>query len=140
MLNPNLFMYDDGRVEDTAGHSGLGVMLMGQEQIRQRRAREAQQNAENFSNQVANGGFGFGPLKGLSSSPNLGPLPDAGWDGYFGALQGKENAVRARGGKSNIDMAGSWGPQKSQIRWNTGRMTPPVVQGLRDAGLRYGGY
>lgn len=111
-------MFDDGRYEDVSNQSGLGMQMLGREQIRQRRAADMQRrSAEMMNPQMGS----FGPLKGLMSGANLGPLPDQGWDGYFGAMQGKENAVQAQGGRIGIDMLGSWGPQRSQVSWTTNR-------------------
>lgn len=107
-------MYDDGRVEDTSGHSGLDVMLMGQEQNRLRREQVMQQNRERQMQPNP----GYGPLKGLMDGLGHGPNPM--WDGYFGAMQGKENAIAAQGGKSKIDIAGSWGPQRSSATFQRG--------------------
>lgn len=125
-LNPNLFMYDDGRLEDTSGQSGLGLQMMGQEQNRLRRAQIMEQNRARQTQPYMGG-----PLKGLMDGLGLGPNPM--WDGYFGAMQGKENAIAAQGGKTNIDMRGSWGPQRHGVRFNAG--TAPV-QALANLGIR----
>ena len=132
MINPNLFRYDDGVTEDTTGQTGLGIQMMGREQNRQRRAAVQEQNW----NQMMQPGQ-FGPLRGLSYGLGLGGSP--GWDGYFGAMQGKENAAAAQGGQFDLDL-GSWGPQETSYSWSTQkRMTPEVINGLRQAGIRFGG-
>lgn len=102
-INPNLFMYDDGTTEDLSTQSGLGVGLAGQEQIRQRRARMMDENSRNRMT-----GVPFGPLKGLYDGMGLGG--SSAWDGFFGAMQGKENAVQAQGGNFNFDETsfGNW--------------------------------
>lgn len=110
MINPNLFMYDDGRMEDTTGHDGLGIQMMGVEQNRLRRAKVMEQNREQQMQQR-----GFGPLRGLHDGLGLGPNP--AWDGFFGAMQGKENAIQAQGGKFNFDER-SFGKTKTEPLYN----------------------
>lgn len=102
-INPNLFQYDDGTYEDLSTQSGLGVGLAGQEQNRQRRASVMDQNWQ----QMMQPGQ-VGPLKGLMSGLGLGG--NTAWDGFFGAMQGKENAVASQGGNLDVDVnsIGNW--------------------------------
>lgn len=90
-------MYDDGTSEDLSTQGGLGTVLAGREQNRQRRAAIMEQNAQ----RLMQPGQGFGPLQGLMSGTGLGGSPQ--WDALFGALQGKENAVEAQGGNFRYD-------------------------------------
>jgi hypothetical protein len=129
MINPNMFMYDDGRAEDAGQQTGLGIQMMGREQNRQRRAAEQEKNWQRMMQP------GQGPLVGLSHGLGLGGSP--GWDGYFGAMQGKENAAAAQGGQMDFDL-NSWGPQESSVSWDKRFRTPVTIQGLKNAGLRWG--
>ncbi len=132
MINPNLFRYDDGREEDVTDQTGLGIQMMGREQNRQRRAGVQEQNWQHMMQPGSSG-----PLRGLSYGLGLGGSP--GWDGYFGAMQGKENAAAAQGGQFDFDL-GSWGPQENSLSWSTRlKNGPDVMEGLRQAGLRFGG-
>ncbi len=131
MMRPNLFQYDDGQWEDTEGQSGLGVNLMGRENVRQRRAQLLDQNTAAM---MAPGQQG--PLKGLMYGMGLGGSPE--WDGYFGAMQGKENAVGSQGGRIGIDMRGSWGPQRSAMSWRANSNAPELDNELALNGLRRG--
>jgi hypothetical protein len=130
-MNPNWLQYDDGRWEDTEGQSGLGVNLMGRQQNALRRAALLEHNTAQM---MAPGQMG--PLRGLMHGSGLGGSPE--WDGYFGAMQGKENAVRAQGGRIGIDMAGSWGPQRSGISWRANSQAPELDNELALNGLRRG--
>jgi hypothetical protein len=107
-INPNLFQFDDGRFIDLSGASGLGVKEAGVEQNRLRRAGIMQQN---MAQQMDPARSSFGPLKGLHEGLGLGPNPQ--WDGYFGALQGKENADESQGGNFRFGR-GSWGNPKTE--------------------------
>ncbi len=128
MINPNLFMYDDGRIEDASDQTGLGIQMMGREQNRQRRASEQEKNWQRMMQPGS-----FGPLQGLNSGLGLGGSP--GWDGYFGAMQGKENAAALQGGQMDFDL-GSWGPQESSFSFS--KQKPPV-EALARLGLSFGG-
>jgi len=111
MMNPNMFMYDDGRMEDTSQLSPMGIRAMGHEQNRQRRNAIMQ---ENMQRQMQPGQAG--PLKGLFDGLGLGGSPE--WDAMFGAMQGKENAVQAQGGKFKYDPRRGLGTTKAENMYN----------------------
>jgi hypothetical protein len=113
-INPNLFQFDDSAWANTDAMSGLGLGFAGQEQIRQRRAGLA----DDWWN-TRGSSMGFGPMSSPFAGAAPGVLPSASWDAYFGALQGKENAVGSQGGDLNVNFR----------RW--GRPGNGPVQGLQ---------
>lgn len=94
-FNLNLLVLDDG--QQINAEPGLGMQLVGQEQIRQRRAVDEAQRRE--TNPFPSFGGSFS-------------LPNPMWDGYFGLLQGKENAAQQQGRGFRFDVD-SWGNDKA---------------------------
>ena len=143
-FNPNLLVLDDGSLTDTRGLPGLALKFLGQEQERQRQANMESEGREQD------------PYYGLWSSPASkfaasNPMP--GWGGYFGLLQGKENAANAQGRNFKFDL-NSWGNDKAldvptgrTYFANAGEVAPGLrgrpnaaLAGLQNASTTQNGY
>lgn len=105
-FKPTLFLGDDGRLLDTEDYSPLGLAQLGEEQEGLRRRNMYQQNWENLMQRPQGP---IGPLKSPGEGFGLtGPLGKDQWSGYYGLMQGKENAARMQGYGFRADSPGTY--------------------------------
>lgn len=102
-FNPNLLVLDDGQEFDTTGLPGLALKHLGRQQEIQRKSNMDAEGRE------ANPFYG---LWGNPASNFASDNPMPGFGGYFGILQGKENAAAQAGKRFKFDLS-SWGNDKA---------------------------
>lgn len=94
--NPNLFLGDDGRLIDTSDYPGASLQQLGEEQDMRRRQAMYWKNWDNAFE--TNKARSVGPLKSPGEGFGLtGPLGKDQWSGFYGLMQGKENAAKMQG-------------------------------------------
>ena len=127
-LSPFISLMDDGSQIDTQTASGQGIMNAGIEQNRLRRNQIMDQNSQHQT--------GFGPLKGLMSGLGLGGSPS--WDGFFGAMQMRENTAADNGKRFNVGWRGfGQRPDPNSTTWQEGQQAiDPRLRGFVMRGKR----